>query len=72
MKPRIQMQLPPNLEISSPYSPQRANYCLRLGSTPSKGHQSIVALPEKLEGRASALKVGSTPSEGVGECYNAP
>jgi hypothetical protein len=34
MKPRIQTQLPPNLERYFPYSPQRANYCLRLGSAP--------------------------------------
>jgi hypothetical protein len=64
MKPRIRMQLPSNLERSSPYSPQRANYCLRLGSAPQKGHQSVVALPEKLKGSASAPKVSSAPSKG--------
>jgi hypothetical protein len=45
MKPRIQAQLPPNLERSSPYSPQRANYCLRLGSAPLEGASERCSAP---------------------------
>jgi hypothetical protein len=45
MKPRIQMQLPSNLERSSPYSPQRANNCLTLGSAPLEGAAERCSAP---------------------------
>jgi hypothetical protein len=45
MEPIIRMQLPSELEISSPYSPQRANYYLRLGNAPSKGASERCSAP---------------------------
>jgi hypothetical protein len=45
MEPRIRMQIPSKLDRSSPYFAQRANYCLRLDSAPSKGASERYSAP---------------------------